>query len=1263
MDNSEDSKTIPQLTYSNWGVWHKKFKGYLQYKGMAGALADAESAHSEKALGAMTHHVGVEFLYIVSEAGSAKAAWDTLHVIFAQRSAANYAQQMQEYYNFEQHSGESVSAYIARLTALVHDIKSAGGKIDDKDQVIRMLTGLRSEFHTISTIIQNEDPLPSIHAATAKLLVEEKKVVPKHNKDAAFFGHSKGHSSGSSSSGWKQHHNRSGSSSRFRSSSRDRFRGRQHSRERHNSRDRASSADRSSKSSMRCWICGKKGHKKNECWHNKEQTDRQNQPSREVNFVSTFTASDKIEFRADEWVIDSGAGRHSTGNRSVFFELEPLTIPRSIQYGNGEELPATHQGSIILNRGGGVHTRTVLRDVLYVPGQQANLMSVRQISEAGGEVSISSLKGTCYITFEDKRVMTAATHKSGLWAVQGCKYEQNSNKNSSNSSFAATAAEVPPSAQLQEAQKWHRRYGHLSFKTLGKMARANLVQGMEGISAGAFLEADKRPCEQCHQSKQTRQPFRSTGHSSSKVLDLLHSDLSGPISPPTLEGEKFVITLQDDYSGLSMVQLLKNKSDAAASLKHMITRMECQTEQKVKQIRTDNGTEYVNNNLSAFFSSKGIIQQNTMPFSPEQNGVAERVNRTLMERARAMLIESGLQQELWGEAVLTANFLRNRALSASKEGTPYEMFFNKKPDVSFLRPFGSTAYVHVPKEKRSGKLAARSETGRMVGYLSEGAGYRIYIPDEGRFIHSRNITFNEDYKDIPPQQDSSYHTAGSNKHVTFQLDDDLDDLPALDEPDDVVPSDDESDDEEQQGGSGGPSDAATPAAGGQTPAGPAATAGAAASSGRPIRSTRGQHSKYSDFTLAATDVASATIPEPKSYTEALKSEQHEQWQQAMDDEYNSLLELGTWTLVKTPADVTPIPVKWVYKVKRDGSGRIERFKARLVAKGFRQQEGIDYNEVYAPVSKYSTFRTLMSMAAAEDLEVHQLDIKTAFLQGELAELVYIEQPQGYEEGSSDMCCLLNKAIYGLKQAPRTWHTRLSQELESMGFTASEADPGLYVRHDKHESTFLLSYVDDILVISKQLSTVISTKQRLMAAFDARDLGEAVTYLGINIYRNRGSRSISLMQQRMAADIINNFNLTDSKAVTVPSNSSVKLTKKRALHSAKMCPTSSLLAASCTCQCAAGQTFHLPWEHCHDSCHAPPQCTGRQPRQPHATSREQQITASPTAATAAATSAASSSLATAILTTLETSTPVGPPLATCSCTTEELSAGRASVSPQ
>ncbi len=337
---------------------------------------------------------------------------------------------------------------------------------------------------------------------------------------------------------------------------------------------------------------------------------------------------------------------------------------------------------------------------------------------------------------------------------------------------------------------------------------------------------------------------------------------------------------------------------------------------------------------------------------------------------------------------------------------------------------------------------------------------------------------------------------------------------------------------------------------GQAPAGAGGNAATGTSATRrSARATAGvPSSRYHDFALTASSnsFGFGDIPEPKTYAEAMASEHAAEWQHAMNEEIGSLLEQGTWDYVPTPPGIKPIPVKWVFKVKRDGQGRVERFKARVVAKGFKQQEGIDYDEVFAPVSKYTTFRTLMAIAAAYDLEIQQLDIKTAFLQGELAERIYIQQPEGFQEGSTGTCCLLNKAIYGLKQAPRVWHNRLHEELGLIGFKVSEADPGMYVYDDKSGPTYLLVYVDDILLVSSSMAMINSIRDRLLSTFDARDLGTAVTYLGINILRDRGSRSITLIQQRMTADIISKFGLSEATAVSVPLSPSIKLSKEEGL---------------------------------------------------------------------------------------------------------------------
>jgi hypothetical protein len=284
------------------------------------------------------------------------------------------------------------------------------------------------------------------------------------------------------------------------------------------------------------------------------------------------------------------------------------------------------------------------------------------------------------------------------------------------------------------------------------------------------------------------------------------------------------------------------------------------------------------------------------------------------------------------------------------------------------------------------------------------------------------------------------------------------------------------------------------------------------------------------------------IKEPTTYQEAINSDQSPKWIQAMDEEVTSLLSKDTWELEPPPAGIKPIPTKWVYTIKRDANGNIARFKARLVAKGFKQVEGVDYEEVFAPVSKYSTLRALLAKVAAEDLELHQLDIKTAFLNGELEEDVYVMQPEGYEEGSAGDACHLRRALYGLKQAPRTWHHTLKRELEALGFVASDADPSLYVLYNETCNVYILCYVDDLLLAAADLNTLIDIKLALTSIFEAHDLGEASLFLGMTITRDRINRTLRLGQDRMVSDIISKFGLENAKPKNLPLSTSEVLSK-------------------------------------------------------------------------------------------------------------------------
>jgi hypothetical protein len=544
-----------------------------------------------------------------------------------------------------------------------------------------------------------------------------------------------------------------------------------------------------------------------------------------------------------------------------------------------------------------------------------------------------------------------------------------------------------------------------------------------------------------------------------------------------------------------------------------LTLLENQSGYKLQRLRCDNGTEYINSQLKDYCRTNGIQLETTVRYTPEQNGAAERLNRTLMEKVRPMLTAADLPKHLWAEALATANYVRNRSPVTGRDKTPYELFFGAKPDVSHLRTFGVRCYALTPKPLRS-KLDNTSEPGRFIGYPAGTKGYKIML-DNGRITVSRDVLFAE------AGGSTSRPAAGGSTS------DDEEDSASVEEEEVAM---------EPVGEEPGPS-----AGSGSRPA-PVSKRPRRAATEVPAAVWREEGYKISGHKRnLAGSAHTAIINEPATLEEALASDQAELWQQAADDEMASLLANGTWELETVPPGVKPIPVKWVFKIKRDAAGNVERYKARLVAKGFRQREGIDYEEVFAPVSKYTTVRTLLALAAAEDLEIHQLDIKTAFLYGELEEEVWIDQPPGYESGSPNMACHLRKSLYGLKQAPRVWHNKLSAALDTMGFKPSAADPALFTKSET-TAVHLLTYVDDILVVTADTEALAETKTQLLHTFEGRDLGPATFYLGMDIHRDRPARTISLGQSRLTADLLEKYGMAECKPLSVPLSPAAKLTK-------------------------------------------------------------------------------------------------------------------------
>jgi len=266
-----------------------------------------------------------------------------------------------------------------------------------------------------------------------------------------------------------------------------------------------------------------------------------------------------------------------------------------------------------------------------------------------------------------------------------------------------------------------------------------------------------------------------------------------------------------------------------------------------------------------------------------------------------------------------------------------------------------------------------------------------------------------------------------------------------------------------------------------------------------------------------------TIFEPLNYEQA---KNHKEWMEAMQEEYDSIMKNETWELTELPENKVPIGSKWLYETKFNADGSIDRYKARLVAKGYSQKEGIDYEDTFAPVAKMNTIRIMIALATKYDWKLHQLDVKSAFLNGDLKEEIYLVQPEGFvKKGQEHLVRKLRKALYGLKQTPRYWYEKIDKFFFQQGFKRSKNDPNLYVNRDRNGDVVLLSiYVDDLIIIGSADKLIIEIKIKLSQEFEMKDLGEMHYCLGLEVWRNDGRTIIT--QRKYTNEVPKRFHMNE-----------------------------------------------------------------------------------------------------------------------------------------
>uniref|UniRef100_A0A2N9GG47 CCHC-type domain-containing protein n=1 Tax=Fagus sylvatica TaxID=28930 RepID=A0A2N9GG47_FAGSY len=593
-------------------------------------------------------------------------------------------------------------------------------------------------------------------------------------------------------------------------------------------------------------------------------------------------------------------------------------------------------------------------------------------------------------------------HLTGAMVVMTCqKISSNVYKLLGNTILGGVAAVAE--FEDNDTLLWHMRLGHMSERGMRELHKRNLLTGIKSCKLDF--------CKYCIMGKQCRVRFKTATHKTKGILDYVYSDIWGPVRTPSKGGAQYFMSFIDDYSRKAWVYFLKNKSEAFAKFKIWKAEVENQTRRKIKCLRTDNGTEYRDGDFLKFCEEHGIKRHFTVRKTPQQNGVVERLNRTITETARCLRLNAELPKIFWAEAVDMACYIINRSPRVALDGkVTEEVWTGQEVDYSFMRIFGCPAYVHISGEDRS-KLDPKSNKCIFLGFKKGVKGYKLWDPVAQKVVISRDVVFDEKSMTKAFKEEK---VSSSRKQIA---------------PDQIG-----------------------------------------------LNATK-DHQSGMVLRILSLMLYLPVAKDPSTFQEAIESSEKDKWMEAMVEENESLSKNKTWELTELPKGKKPIGCKWVFKKKEAVSEKEgERFKARLVAKGYSQRHGIDYDEVFSPVVRHTSIRAVLALVADQDLELEQLDVKTAFLHGNLEEEIFMVQPEGFKQpGTKNLVCRLKKSLYGLKQL----------------------------------------------------------KSLLHKEFEMKDLGAAKKILGIEIRRDREARKLWLSQKNYIRKVLEKFSMLNAKPVSTP----------------------------------------------------------------------------------------------------------------------------------
>ncbi|OBS16014.1 hypothetical protein FPOA_27826 [Fusarium poae] len=900
-----------------------------------------------------------------------------------------------------------------------------------------------------------------------------------------------------------------------------------------------------------CTNCKKRGHHENDCWfahkgkrpdwavrlakelmeHDRQRDNSKNLHIKESNHMTversfliledsvsdeppmdnTETCKvslDSISSTA-EWLFDTGSSVHICNDQRLFTVLQPAT--RTVLVTGGGKVYPSGRGTVkicFINKWGDQVTVN-LKDTLFIPEFPVNVMSGLRLYKNGGWIDGNDIYDPTGDVFGLLRI-----GRDGLYVNTEVRETAVSNQAVSELQPEPCNHHIVSSKQCLDVDLWHRRLGHVNVYQVSQTAK---------MTRGMFCDShhNHEPfnyCLACDIAKALRWTPRNKRKRASKA-GFIHVD-TFKVNPPGIRGERWGMIATDDKHRMRWAYTFTRKGMASELLGQLISKIRTQYGIRVYAIQMDGGSELYGASLKNLEYTHGVKIIKTTPYTPEFNGVAERSNRIIFDKVRATMESERIPIELWPlvleDMVRKTNVTATRAIDGL---TPMESFLNEafpgqdnKPDLSGERICGSQVTIHIPKERRlrSHKFGPRGEAG--IYLCMEGSQiYTCWVPSRRKghqIVRSANVKF--------------YEKVGEKELLTET----------------------EHDVEPEIRKNGAPISSRPQSVTEQTE-----TPSPRRSEVNNLQHAEVHNPQHGQTTTSMTsaklpDPRKEVITEPKTMTEALQGPQREHWLRAIHSELRSLLTKGTWRMLdRNQAHNRPLTVKWVFKVKKKEDGNLDKFKARLVVRGFEQQFGFDYNQTFASVAKSATWRILLTVAACLDWEIEQMDVSTAFLEGDLDEEVFIEMPEGLVEYfdqhpedrppgfSTEKICKLIKSLYGLKQAPRQWQKKLKETLESLDFRQATSDTAVY--HNPTTGVIIITYVDDFLIMGSNKEAIQGYKARLGEIFTMTDLGPASHFSWSKNNPRQELKADLPFQDAYFTRILKKFGLEDCRPVKTP----------------------------------------------------------------------------------------------------------------------------------